>query len=55
LKKRVPFEASMFDSFRGYKAADLNQKFSRLKKPAPFLDLLKKLLQYLPERRLSAA
>ena len=46
--KRVPFEAELFKSFRGFEPINFWKKFSMIKDRENFLDLLAKLLEYLP-------
>lgn len=53
--QRVPFEPELFKEFGNYPRCNLREKFSMVKDYENFEDLLLKMLQYLPERRISAA
>jgi len=50
----VPFDASLFDSFGTFKKINLNDFFKDLKDKKNFVDLLSKMLAYLPEKRITA-
>jgi glycogen synthase kinase 3 beta len=53
-KTRVPFDASLFDSFGSFSPVNLKECFSCVKDCANFLDLLLKMLAYIPEKRITA-
>lgn len=53
-KERVPFDPVLFDSFGTFKRANLKELFMRVNDLTNFLDLLLKLLAYLPEKRITA-
>lgn len=53
--QRVPFEPDLFKEFGEYSRVNLRDKFHMVKDFDNFHDLLLRMLQYLPERRISAA
>lgn len=53
-KGRVPFDPSLFDSFASFKRTNLKEFFKSVKDRNNFIDLLLKMLTYLPERRITA-
>lgn len=52
--KRVPFDSKLFYEFGKYSAIDLSKKFYYIKDLENLMDLLTKMFQYLPERRITA-
>lgn len=53
--KRVPFDAKIFSEFKNIKGQNLKKKFSGVFEDfEQFLDLLMKMLKYLPEKRITA-
>ncbi|CAD8170899.1 unnamed protein product [Paramecium pentaurelia] len=54
-EKVVPFDINLFQEFPEYKAINLNDKFSNVEDKGNFVDLLKKLLKYIPEQRPTAS
>ncbi len=56
LAKRVPFDAKIFKDFKNIKGQNLKKKFIGVfTNTELFLDLLTKMLQYLPEKRITAS
>jgi len=56
LAKRVPFDAKIFNEFKNIKGQNLKKKFSGVfDNMEIFLDLLMKMLMFLPEKRISAS
>ena len=56
LAKRVPFDTKIFKEFKEIKGENLKKKFHGAVADAEnFLDLLLKMLKYLPEERISAS
>lgn len=53
-KQRVPFDPSLFDSFGTFKRIGLKEYFKCVNDKNNFLDLLLKMLTYLPEKRITA-
>ena len=53
-KKRVPFDPVLFDSFGIFKRVNLKELFKMVSDKSPFLDLLLKMLAFLPENRITA-
>jgi serine/threonine protein kinase len=53
-KQRVPFDPSLFDSFGTFKRTNLKESFKCVNDKNNFLDLLLKMLTYLPEKRITA-
>lgn len=53
-KQRVPFDPSLFDSFGNFKPVNLKDYFRCVSDRTNFLDLLLKMLAYLPEKRITA-
>lgn len=53
-KKRVPFDPALFDSFGSFKRANLKELFKSVTNKTNFIDLLLKMLTYLPEKRITA-
>ena len=53
-RKRVPFQKEIFERFKTYKGENLKEKFSYVKDLDNLIDLLKKMLAYLPEDRITA-
>lgn len=53
-KQRVPFDPSLFDSFGTFKRINLKEYFKFVSAKNNFLDLLLKMLAYLPEKRITA-
>jgi glycogen synthase kinase 3 beta len=54
-KQRVPFDPSLFDSFGKFKRVNLKELFRVVNDKNNFLDLLLKMLAYLPEKRITAS
>lgn len=52
--KRVPFDPALFKEFGHFDRINLREKFSMVKDFDNFQDLLLKMLQYLPEKRITA-
>lgn len=50
----MPFDPSLFDSFGSFKRVNLKDYFRCVSDRVNFLDLLLKMLAYLPEKRISA-
>ena len=50
----MPFDSSLIDSFPQFKRTNLKELFKGVSDRAHLLDLLLKMLAYLPEERLSA-
>lgn len=48
------FDHEYFQEFKNYKSADLHKMFSWIKDLENLLDLLKKMFDYIPNRRISA-
>ena len=57
LSKRVPFDAKIFSEFKNIKGQILKKKFATgvFDDMEQFLDLLTKMLKYLPEKRITAS
>lgn len=54
-KKRVPFDTKIFSEFKNIKGKNLRKKFEGLVSDFEnFMDLLMKMLEYLPENRITA-
>lgn len=55
-KKRVPFDPVLFDSFGSFKRVNLKDMFKTISagSKSQFLDLLLKMLAFLPEKRITA-
>ncbi len=54
-KTRVPFDSSLIDSFGTFKRINLKDFFKVVSDKNNFLDLLLKMLTYLPEKRITAS
>jgi glycogen synthase kinase 3 beta len=52
-KQRVPFDPSLFDSFGVFKRINMKDFFKCVTDRTNFLDLLFKMLAYLPENRIT--
>lgn len=50
----VNFDQNLFQDFKGYKPVDLKKMFVGVKDIDNLVDLLKKMLCYIPTRRISA-
>lgn len=50
----MPFDPTILDSFEKFERISLNELFKRAKDRANFLDLLLKMLTYVPEKRITA-
>ncbi len=50
----MPFDAALFDSFGTFKKANLKELFKMVSDRTEFLDLLLKMFNYLPEKRITA-
>jgi serine/threonine protein kinase len=50
----VPFDPVLFDSFGTFKRANLREMFKMVTDKNDFIDLLLKMLEYLPEKRITA-
>jgi serine/threonine protein kinase len=50
----VPFEPTILDAFEKFERISLNELFKRAKDRANFLDLLLKMLAYVPDKRITA-
>ncbi len=48
------FDKEYFKDFKNYKSVDLRKMFSMIKDLDNLLDLLKKMFDYIPNRRISA-
>lgn len=56
LAKRVPFDAKIFSEFRNIRGQNLKKKFAgSLEDYENFIDLLMKMLKFLPEKRITAS
>ena len=57
LAKRVPFDSKIFSEFKNIKGQNLKKKFSGVFENTTelFLDLLMKMLKFLPEKRITAS
>lgn len=54
-KGRVPFDSSLIDSFGTFKRINMKDYFKVVSDKNNFLDLLLKMLAYLPEKRITAS
>lgn len=52
--KKVPFESKLFKEIKTYKRINLKEKFANVRDIDNFLDLILKLLQYVPDNRITA-
>lgn len=50
----MPFDPSLFDSFGTFKKANLKEMFKSVSDKNNMIDLLVKMLAYLPEKRITA-
>lgn len=57
LAKRVPFDSKIFSEFKNIKGQNLKKKFSGVFENTTdlFVDLLMKMLKFLPEKRITAS
>ena len=53
--KKVPFDPKLFQEFGHYQPIDLSKKFYYVKDLENLMDLLARMFQYLPDRRITAA
>ncbi|CAD8186337.1 unnamed protein product [Paramecium octaurelia] len=54
-QKVVPFDVKLFKEFPKYEPIDLEEKFEHVDDKDLFIDLLSKLLKYIPEERITAS
>ncbi|CAD8092363.1 unnamed protein product [Paramecium sonneborni] len=54
-QKVVPFNGKLFKEFPNYERINLNKKFEHIDDKDLFIDLLSKLLKYIPEERITAS
>lgn len=54
LKKRVPFDESLFEKFPQYPKGGLKDIFEDVKDRENAIDLIEKMLTYIPEDRITA-
>lgn len=54
LSKRVNFSSDIWNNFMNYHGSDLREEFNVVKDIDNFLDLLGKMLAYLPENRITS-
>jgi len=52
--KQVPFDKAIFNDFFTYPKANLKYKFGRMKDLTNFVDLVSRMLEYIPEKRITA-
>lgn len=55
IAKRVPFDSKLFKEFQHYPSTNYREKFYYIKDIDNLMDLLQKMFQYLPEKRISAS
>lgn len=51
----INFDKILFNDFKNFKAIDLKRNFSSVNDIENLLDLLKKMLDYIPTRRITAS
>lgn len=53
-KSQVPFESSIFKQFEGYEKKNLSKVFSMVEDRKNFIDLIEKMLNFSPSKRITA-